>query len=66
MDDYFDEEDVLLASENEKIYLRCVIRSKNEELNNLKKELYKTKEQLKNIKLNSAKVILRLCEQKHK
>ena len=65
-DDYFDDEDVLLASEHEKVYLRCTIRAKDDEITKLKSELANIKEELKNVKQNSAKVILRLCEQKHK
>ena len=65
-DDYFDDEDILLASEHEKVYLRCTIRTKDEEIAKLKSELAKVKEQLKKVKQNSAKVITRLCEQKYK
>ena len=50
----------------EKVYLRCTIRTKDEEIAKLKSELAKVKEQLKNVKQNSAKVITRLCEQKYK
>lgn len=66
MDDYFDEEDVLLANEREISYLKCVISVRDEEITALKSELEKLHKQLKTIKTQSARTITRLCEQKYK
>ena len=65
MDDYF-EDDVLLANEREISYLKCVISVRDEEIRTLKNELASIHKQLKTIKIQSARTITRLCEQKYK